>query len=121
MDTSNFDAFWKIYPRREGRLDALKAYTQALKHATADTILAGAQRYAQSCSRDGRERKFQKLPGGWLRAGRWMDELPGVKQTQATDWYSECKAMHSNECGLNRWRHEDRKAIDAMKAERQER
>ena len=112
---NGFDAFWNVYPRREGKLDAMKAYQQALKHATADTILAGAQRYAQSCSP---EKKFQKLPAGWLRAGRWMDELPGVRQTQTTDWYAECASLHQNECGLNRWRHEDRKAIDAMKAER---
>ncbi len=118
LSTDGFDAFWAAYPRREGRLDAMKAYTQALKHATADTILAGAMRYAQSCSP---ERKYQKLPGGWLRAGRWLDELPGVKARQSEDWYEACGREHNHECGLSRWRHEDRKAIDAMKAERVQR
>ncbi len=110
---TEFDAFWNHCPRREGKIDAQKAYAQARKQATAETILAGMKLYAQSCPM---ERKFQKLPAGWLRAGRWMDELPGVKQRMAEDWYEECRRLHQNECGLSQWRHADRKAIDAMKA-----
>jgi hypothetical protein len=113
MNTSDFDQFWATYPRREGKLDAMKAYQQALKHATPDAILAGAMRYARSCSP---ERRFQKLPGGWLRAGRWLDELPGVRETQATDWFQECQELHHGACGLSRWRHHERKALDAIKS-----
>ena len=80
-----------------------------------DAILAGLMLFKRNLPQ---EERFIPHAATWLNAGRWMDELPGVRKTQATDWYSECRAMHANECGLNRWRHEDRKAIDAMKAER---
>jgi hypothetical protein len=46
-----------------------------------------------------------------------MDEGPGVRQTQATDWFQECKVMHNNECGLSQWRHAQRKDVDAIKAQ----
>lgn len=68
-----FDTFWKIYPRRIGKLDALRAYTQALRHSTADEINEGAKRFAQE--RAGEDPKFTPHPATWLRAGRWMDEV----------------------------------------------
>lgn len=111
LDT-DFAEFWAAYPRKEAKLDALKAYAQARKHATADAILAGVRAYTRTMPR---ERQYQKLPAGWLRAGRWMDELPGVRETQAEDWFAECQQMHHGECGLSRWRHHERKAIDAIK------
>jgi hypothetical protein len=113
---AGFEDFWGHYPRRIGKLAALRAYEKALKHATQDTILAGVMLYKQTMPQ---EERFRPHPATWLNQGRWMDELPGVRQTQATDWYEECRAMHANECGLSRWRHEDRKAIDAMKATRE--
>ena len=114
---TDFDDFWAAYPRKEGKLDAEKAYAQARKRATADAILAGVMLYAQTCPQ---ERRFQKLPAGWLRAGRWLDELPGVRRTQTADWFTECREMHNGECGLSQWRHQQRKDIDAIKAQGEE-
>jgi hypothetical protein len=110
---ADFAEFWKVYPRRVKPIAARKAYEKARKLATAEAILAGAMRYAQHCSR---EQQFQAHPTSWLNQGRWMDELPGVRETQATDWFQECQELHHGECGLSRWRHHERKALDAIKS-----
>lgn len=110
---SEFAEFWNHYPRRIGKLAAQRAYARARKQATADSILAGVMAYTRTMPQ---EERFRPHPATWLNQGRWLDELPGVKKTQATDWFQECKDMHAGECGLSRWRHEDRKAIEAYRA-----
>lgn len=72
MMDPDFERMWRVYPRKVGKLDALKAWKQALKVSPADDIVAGAMRYAQQ--RAGQDPQFTKHPGAWLRAGRWMDE-----------------------------------------------
>ena len=67
-----FEAFWAEYPRRDAKGDAVKAYREALKRAGPEILLAGARRYA--AAKNGEERKYLKLPAGWLRADRWLDE-----------------------------------------------
>jgi hypothetical protein len=109
-----FDEWYAQYPRKIAPLVARKAYEKARKLATAEAILAGAMLYAQHCSR---EQRFQAHPTSWLNQGRWMDELPGVRQTQATDWYEDCRRLHNNECGLSQWKHAQRVDIDRIKAE----
>jgi hypothetical protein len=68
-----FAAFWAIYPRREGKGDARKAWRQVRRQGVAvDVILAGARRYA--AQRQGEDPQYTKTPGPWLRAERWADE-----------------------------------------------
>ncbi|MFE4469051.1 helix-turn-helix domain-containing protein [Leifsonia sp. NPDC056824] len=78
---NEFEEFWKVYPRRQAKADALKAYRAARKIASADTILAGTQRYALLTL--GKEREYLKLPAGWLRGRRWEDDE--IPQTPAND------------------------------------
>jgi hypothetical protein len=67
---SEFDAFWNAYPRRIGKLEAIKAYMKARKLATAEQILAGVEAYRQH--KPGWQ--AWKHPGPWLNAGRFLDE-----------------------------------------------
>lgn len=69
---ARFDEFWSIYPKRVGKQAAIKAWRNALKLAAPDTIINGAQRYAES--RHGEDPKFTAHPSRWLNAGRWDDE-----------------------------------------------
>lgn len=73
-DTSNRDnfiEFYQVYPRHEARRDAERAYTAACKRASPETILAGAQRYAEQ--RAGQDKQFTKLPATWLTRDCWAD------------------------------------------------
>lgn len=66
-----FDEFWIAYPRRRDRRKAERAFAAALKRADADTIIAGARRYATDPNRDD---QFTKYAEGWLNGDGWLDE-----------------------------------------------
>lgn len=66
-----FDTFWSIYPRREDKIDARKAWTRATKSSESADIIAAAKRYAAECQ--GKERQFVKLPATWLNKGSWLN------------------------------------------------
>jgi len=66
-----FDEFWNIYPRKVGKRDAEKAYAKALTVASAEEILAGAQKYATDPNRVD---TFTAHPSTWLNQGRWADD-----------------------------------------------
>lgn len=84
-EPDRFDEFWSIYPRRQGKGDARKAWAKALKSTPADVIIAGASRYAQDPHR---EATYTKLAGTWLRAECWEDEpLPPRQQVERVAGY----------------------------------
>jgi len=66
-----FDTFWEIYPRREAKAAARKAWDKALKRADAGEILSGAAQYRDDLNR---EPKFTAHAASWLNADRWLDE-----------------------------------------------
>ena len=68
---SDFERFWSVYPRKAGKQDAQRSFERALKAATLDEILAGAQRYADDPNRVA---QFTAHPSTWLNQGRWSDE-----------------------------------------------
>ncbi len=74
----DFAAFWHVYPKKIGRLEAGPAFSEALKHADASEIIAGARRYAearQAAESDPVEReRFTKSAERWLKGRHWRDE-----------------------------------------------
>jgi hypothetical protein len=71
IQLNGFDEFWTTYPRRVGKLAALKAYKRALKMTTPDRIFSSARKYA--ADRAGQDAQFTKHPATWLNAGCWED------------------------------------------------
>lgn len=69
-DDADFDRFWVVYPRKDAKIDAQKAWKAARKLASAEEIIGGLERYPFEA-----ETRLQKLPAGWLREGRWQREL----------------------------------------------
>lgn len=67
---SEFAAFWKIYPRHQGRATAVKAYAKARKKVSAEELLAAAQRYRDDPNR---EDGFTLHGATWLNQERWQD------------------------------------------------
>jgi hypothetical protein len=76
-----FSEWWSLYPRKQAKLDALKAFKTARKTVDLETLLTGLRAYLLLNA--GREKQFLKLPAGWLRDGRWLDDaIPtGVKSS----------------------------------------
>lgn len=93
-----FEAFWKLYPRRVGKLDARKAWNR-LKVTAATfaqmTEALGWQTNSRDWTRDGGQ--FVPYPATWLRQGRWMDEAP-TPPSPRSDWCQHVpRCAHSQE------------------------
>ncbi|MDE4189642.1 helix-turn-helix domain-containing protein [Phaeobacter gallaeciensis] len=71
----SFEKFWKAYPKKAGKPNALKAWKAAIKHADPDRIISGAERYAEwlSSAAPGEFRPQPKYPQGWLNDHRWTE------------------------------------------------
>lgn len=68
----DFDEWLPVYPRRDDKGHARKAYLAArAKGATREQLLEGARRYASE--RRGQDRKFTALAATWLNGERWLD------------------------------------------------
>lgn len=76
-----FNQFWAIYPRKENKQSARRAFKQALKAETLETILAGALRYRDDPNRDP---SFTKHGQTWLNNHCWNDDpLPARNKANA--------------------------------------
>lgn len=68
-----FDDFWRVYPKRVGKIAAEKAFANAVADGIApDRLIAGAYLYAMEHKFT--EPEFIKHPATWLNAGCWDDE-----------------------------------------------
>lgn len=83
-----FAQWYARYPRKEAKDAAKRAFTKARKSASLPELLSGLERYVTATKND--ERRFIALPGSWLNAGRWQDEIPNdTKPTAASPWSKE--------------------------------
>ncbi len=71
-----FEAWWKLYPRRVGKGQARRAYVSALKKATADELAEAAEAFAATVHDSGTEERFVPHPATWLNGERWTDVAP---------------------------------------------
>jgi len=67
-----WDEFWNIYPLKVGKGAAFKAFEKAIRRATPEEIVAGAQRYAEDPNRNP---GYTAHASTWLNADRWSDPL----------------------------------------------
>lgn len=73
-DKDNGFAHWyAVYPRKTGRGAALRAFNAALKKTDLQTLIHGAEVYAQS--RADEDPKFTKHPATWLNGEHWDDQV----------------------------------------------
>jgi len=73
----DFTAFWQVWPKRVGKLQAEKAWKAALKRgASAEQIISRAARQAEIWQQTGKDRQYMPHPSTWLNAGRYDDDQP---------------------------------------------
>lgn len=71
---NNFEKLWALYPRKERKADALKAYKKAIKAGTTNKeIQTGIVAYKNSIV--GKDPAFIAQGGTWFNQQRWKDEL----------------------------------------------
>lgn len=72
---SHFDDLWKIYPRKEGRKQALAAYKRAVKKKVSDeTIKSGIGKYNAEIIANNTDRKFIKQGSTFFNGEHWNDD-----------------------------------------------
>jgi hypothetical protein len=69
---TDFEQFWKLYPKRTGKGAAREAFKKALKKTSLEAILSGAKRYNDDPNRDN---EFTALATTWLNQERWDDDV----------------------------------------------
>lgn len=87
MLESEFAEWWKVYPRKQAKPDALKAFKAARKTTDLDTLTKGAQAYA--LLNLGGDRSKVKMPAGWLRSERWADEDQIPSEDHTPPWMKQ--------------------------------
>jgi uncharacterized protein YdaU (DUF1376 family) len=66
-DDPGFAAFWSVYPRKDDKGHARKAWVKAIRKAPPEAIIAGCRGYPFKEARD-----FQPMPATWLNGERWL-------------------------------------------------
>lgn len=64
-----FEKFWEAYPNKTGKPSAERAFSQAIKRASPDEIMAGVRAYAAKTD----DRQWCS-PVKWLSDDRWKDQ-----------------------------------------------
>lgn len=72
-----FAEFWTAYPKRQGGVDAFKAWQQTASSRPPLPSLLSALRRQVAGLWAGSEARFVPLAGTWLRGERWNDEVGG--------------------------------------------
>ena len=96
--STNFDLFWSAYPRKVGKQKARTKFTAALKRASAETIIAGAQRLALDPNLP--EAQFVPHPTTWLERDGWDDSpLParGKQSRSQQAWDADMRGFLAEE------------------------
>jgi hypothetical protein len=74
-DGESFEKFWQVYPRREAKEAARRAWRKlAPTPELQEVILAAIERQKQSEQWQREVRRYVPLPGKWLNERRWEDE-----------------------------------------------
>ncbi|PJM72357.1 hypothetical protein CS006_10500 [Bifidobacterium primatium] len=69
--TAEFERFWSVYPRREGKRTAFDAWRRALRKTGHEHLLAVADRYAKDPNR---RPAYTLTPANWLDGEHWLDD-----------------------------------------------
>ena len=67
-----FERWYSVYPRRQGRGEGEIAFKKALTLTDIETLCATVLMYGQSVK--GKERDKIAMPATWLNGKRWLDE-----------------------------------------------
>lgn len=70
---ADFEIFWKAYPKKKGKQDALKAFLKV--KVPLDTLLTSLEKQKRSADWQKDGGQFIPFPATWLNGARWEDEI----------------------------------------------
>lgn len=81
-----FDTFWQLWPRREGKANAVKAWQKAVRKISEAELVEKARAYVTSPTVPAKQ--FVPHAATWLNGERWNDEI--TQETYNPDaWMNE--------------------------------
>jgi hypothetical protein len=83
----DFEAWWKLYPRKVSKGDARIAFAKAMRRPDVSLAILtdGVKRYAASVR--GKDPQFIVHAATWLNRERWLDELPRLRAVNSVVEY----------------------------------
>jgi hypothetical protein len=81
-----FDTFWQLWPRRESKATAIKAWDKAVKKISGTEIIEKARAYVTGPKAPTKE--FCPFAATWLNQERWNDE-PDPPQWDPDAWMNQ--------------------------------
>lgn len=82
---TEFDTLWDMYPRKEGKTKALKAYEKARKNGVSfEEVKQGIEAYCKQIKAKKTEREYIKHGSTWFNGECWNDEYTPAKTYGAT-------------------------------------
>lgn len=89
-----FQEIWNIYPRKEGRKNALKAYIKARKNGTSkETILSGLNAYISKIKAEKTDLQYIKHGSSWFAQECWLDDYSLKNSFEATQTEQQQEEM----------------------------
>jgi hypothetical protein len=92
-----FEDFYTLYPRKEAKQNALKAYQKAVKQVSHEAIIEGVSKYKQQIEAKQTEKQYIKQPATWLNQGCWEDDYTVETKQNLVDinamWANEPKGV----------------------------
>ena len=79
-----FEDFYTLYPRKEAKQNALKAYQKAVKQVSHEAIIEGVSKYKQQIEAKQTEKQYIKQPATWLNQGCWEDDYGSTTTTTSS-------------------------------------
>lgn len=76
-----FDEFWSVWPKKNAKRDAERAWDRAIKKADPALIVAAARAFAESPYRP--DKQFVPYGATWLNGERWTDPAPEPQRAVA--------------------------------------
>jgi len=83
ISIDQFEAFWKIYPKKVSKENAKKAW---IKIKPNDELIAKITKAVKDQKLSDREQQFIPHAASWLNAKRWEDEIAGTTQKPLMGW-----------------------------------
>jgi len=75
VDISAFDTFWKAYPKKVSKANAVKAFPKAIKKVDFDVMLKALEAHKKQDQWTKDKGKYIPNPASWLNFERWEDVL----------------------------------------------
>ena len=88
---SDFEAFWKEYPRKDGKKKAQEAWNKNKKHfPSMEYLISKLNRQKESLKWQKNNGQFIPMPTTWINGHRWLDEveIDTVPYQQVADIYN---------------------------------